>query len=312
MKISENSCFFLLKFNNMTHTNTFPNLGMVIARGHNLWRIPAYGLNRTELVVFDLEEKEKVVSFIHENNIRFSIHTPLFLQPGYHENPLLACIVDPDPERRCLAVGLILENIELAAELGAEFVVAHIQRPEQFAGAAPDEFDEKNAMAAALASAEVIAEKSRASGVPVFLENLMDNSVFHRPEQYIEILEAFPDLGFCLDVGHLDVDTRRFGIDFWEAFRALAPHTREMHLHNSAGLTHPTAPRPWKIPVHPSQKSNPDWCDIEAIIKEMLAVRPECIINLEFRPEKTQDSDFIMEGVNWIRDIMAAAGKEKD
>ena len=161
-------------------------------------------------------------------------------------------------------------------------------------------------MDAACRSAEALVEKSGRAGVPVLIENIMDNSGFYRAEQYLELLEKFPPLGFCLDIGHLDVDARRFGIDFREFVRTLAPRTCEVHLQNSTEPGNSTAPRPWKIPVHPSQTPEAGWCDIEAVLRDVLAARPDCVVNFEFRPDKGQDKNFILEGMDWVRRILAA------
>ena len=280
------------------------NLGIVIARRQNLRRIVTYRLKRAEFVIFDPGDRDFLQEYVRQHNLRFSIHTPLFFDSEYPENPLLACLVDHNQDRRLTALDLMIENVSLASEMGAEFVVVHVQRPEQFAGQPPADFDAPAALVTALAGAEVLAKRSRETGVPVLIENLMDNSTFYTADQYLAVLERFPKLGFCLDVGHLDMDARRFGIDFWDFIDRLAPHTREIHMHNSAGPKHPTAPRPWKIPVHPSQTPGPEWVDIEAVLRHVLAVRPDCVINFEFRPDKDQDDEFLLEGIDWIRDIL--------
>lgn len=282
----------------------FENLGMVVARVENLWRLEAFGLRRAEFVIFDPITKGALVDYIKNTGIHFSVHTPLFLPGDYPENPLLACIVDQDEQRRCQAVGLMLKSIDLAAELGGEYTVVHVQRPEHFAGVAPGHFGTRQAMQMAMRSAEALAEHSRVTGMPVLLENLMDNSAFYEAEHYLELLEAFPELGFCLDVGHVDMDARRFGFDLMEFVRSLAPHTRAVHLQNSFGPKHPTAPRPWKIPVHPSQKPHEGWVDIHDILATILHARPDCIINFEFRPDRDQGMNFILEGMNWIREML--------
>jgi sugar phosphate isomerase/epimerase len=282
----------------------FENLGMVVARVENLWRLDVFGLRRAEFVIFDPATRGSLLEYIRGTDLRFSVHTPMFMPEDYPENPLLACIVDPDDDRRCRAVGLMMRNMDLAAELGGEYTVVHVQRPEQFAGAAPGAFREREAMRMALLSAEVLAAHSDRTGVPVLLENLMDNATFYSAVHYLEVLDAFPQLGFCLDVGHLDMDARRFGINIMEFVQALAPRTRAVHLQNSFGPTHPTAPRPWKIPVHPSQNPCDGWVDIRSVLSAVLRANPACVINFEFRPEKSQGNEFILEGMNWIRQIL--------
>jgi len=283
---------------------------MVVARVENLWRLDAFGLRRAEFVIFDPATRGSLVEFIKGTGLRFSVHTPMFVPDDYPENPLLACIVDPDDGRRRKAVDLMMRSIDLAAELGGEYTVVHVQRPEQFAGAPPGAFGEREAVRTAMRSSEALAEHSRKTGVPVLLENLMDNSSFYKAEHYLEVLDAFPQLGFCLDVGHIDMDARRFGIDMMEFVRALAPYTRAVHLQNSWGPNHPTAPRPWKIPVHPSQKPSEGWVDIRSLLTTVLVARPDCSINFEYRPERSQGNAFIIEGMNWIREILIELERE--
>lgn len=279
-------------------------LGMVVARAENLFRLEKYGLGRAEFVVFAPEQRGELESFLGSHELLFSIHSPLYVPPDYPENPLLSSIIDYDEDRRRLAVGLMSDNVALAADMGAEFVVVHTQRPEQFAGVAPCHFCGRSAMDSAMRSLDELLAKSEDAKVPVLIENIMDNSGFYSAEQYLELLEKFPPLGFCLDVGHLDVDCRRFGMPLIDFVRALAPRTREVHLQNSSKPGECESPRPWKVPVHPSQSPDCGWVDIESVLREVLAASPDCVINFEFRAEKIHGHDFILEGMEWVRGLL--------
>jgi sugar phosphate isomerase/epimerase len=281
-------------------------LGMVIARAENLPRLEYFDLGRAEFVVFAPEQKQELDAFIAARKPSFSVHNPLYVPPDYPENPLLACIIDSDEDRRRLAVGLMLDSIRIAADMGAEFVVVHIQRPEQFAGVAPG-CTALKAMDSALRSAEALAEKSAELDMPVLVENLMDNACFYLPEHYLALLEKFPSLNFCLDIGHLDLDARRFGFEFYDFVRALAPRTREIHLQNSSGAAMGDGKRLWKTPVHPTQTEAEGWRDVGAVLRDVLAARPDCIVNFEFRPQKYHDENFIREGIEWVRGIVDGA-----
>jgi sugar phosphate isomerase/epimerase len=278
-------------------------LGMVIARPENFRLIDRFGLHRAEFVVFPPEERENLPQEIRKRGLRISVHCPLFRDPAFGENPLLAGLADADDARRGRALDLMRISLQEARALDAEYVVVHVQRPMRFSGDDPDAVTDAILVEAALDACGRLDEISREAGVPVLLENLMDNPRFCRAESYLALFERFPAFGFCLDVGHLDVDARAFDIDFEAFVRALAPHTRAVHLQNSNGGSESREGRYWKQPVHPSQRPEGGWRDIPWILDTVLDHNPGCVINFESVPK---DINYAEEGVRWVRGLLDA------
>lgn len=278
-------------------------LGMVIARPTNFALLDRFELRRAEFVVFPRSERDNLIAEIRRRDLEFSAHCPIFRDPEFPENPLLACLADADPDRRARSIRLARENIEEAASLGADHLVVHLQRPAHFSGDDPGVTNDGELLDAALSACEDLAAVSQSAGVPVLLENLMDNPHFNRPEPYVTLLEKFPQFGFCLDIGHLDVDARSFGIDFMEFIHALAPFTRAIHLQNSRGGGDNFEGRYWKMPVHPSQSPEEGWRDIPAILRIVLNRNPQCVVNFESVPT---DIEYAAEGVRWVRGLLNA------
>jgi sugar phosphate isomerase/epimerase len=280
-------------------------LGMVIAHARNIRRIDEYGLSRAEFVLIEPESKDELVQFITERGLRFGAHCPIF-KPCDHpgNNSLLASLSDWDETRRRASLELMERNLADAAALGAEYAVVHIQRPENFGGSNPPGFGEQDALESAKRSCERLLETSNSLGVPVFIENLFRNSTFNSPESHANLLDSFPELGFCLDAGHLDVDSREFGFPFDEFLDAVLPHLKEIHLQNSNPSIEDGKGRPWKIPVHPSQSASDGWLDVVKLLVKALSANPRCIVSLESRMNVPEEQDMIREGVEWMKRIV--------
>ncbi|MEW5946595.1 MAG: TIM barrel protein [bacterium] len=275
------------------------NVGMVVARRENLALLERTKLKRAEFVVFERGDRESLREYVSGRGIAFSAHCPLFIPGEYPENPLLACIIDIDEERRRRAVALVRETMEDGAAMGAEYAVAHIQRPVHFSGDNLKGITARDVMDVAGTSCAELADLSRETGIPVLIENLFDNPLFHSAGSYLELLRDFPSLGFCLDIGHLGVDSRNFGFDFMEFVRLLAPHTRAAHLQNSNASEKGYRTRHWKAPVHPSQRPEDGWLDVPAIMRTLLESNIECRFNFEGWMDYYPSRETAIEGIRW-------------
>ncbi|MCG6916641.1 MAG: sugar phosphate isomerase/epimerase [Deltaproteobacteria bacterium] len=81
-----------------------------------------------------------------------------------------------------------------------------------------------------LATWELLTEMAEEMGVAIYLENVYEQT----PEMILTLIERLSSeyLGFCLDVGHMNV----FGeAPLAEWLDALGPHLREVHLHDNDG-----------------------------------------------------------------------------
>ena len=85
-----------------------------------------------------------------------------------------------------------------------------------------------------------LAERYRARGVRVAAENLNPRVgyLFHTPEEMEEIAAVHPNLGLCLDIGHLYISSFAYGFDFLDGVRRIIATGKVLtcHLHgNSSG-----------------------------------------------------------------------------
>lgn len=280
-------------------------IGMIVAHSKVIPLFSSLDLHRAEFCLIEPEAKWKLDALIAANGLKYGVHCPLY-KPADHpeKNSLLSSIVDGEEERRLESVGFMKQAIRDAEELGGEYVVVHAQRPENFGGDNPAGFDEAAALDSAKRGCECLLSESQRRGIPVFIENLFHNRAFYSPASFSALLESFPEFGFCLDIGHLDVDSREFGFPFDEFLDAVMPYLREIHLQNSTSRPTEEVPRPWKYPVHPSQKPEDGWCDIPAILEKILCARPYCLINFESRIMLPDDEQVIREGMEWIKGLV--------
>jgi len=291
-------------------THQLDNLGVVIAKVENLRIIDETGLRRAEFVLFDDDNRDILRRFIKQHNLRFSVHCPLFRPKDYPEHPLLACILDADAERRSRSFSLIRTTMEEGAEMGAEYTVVHLQRPAHFSGDDLSAVTEQQLLENLRIACNELTALSNELGMPLRVENLFDYPLFHKSSSYQKMFEEFPSLGFCLDIGHLDVDARRFGFNFMDFIVEMMPYTRAVHLQNSRGRSEDFETRHWKAPVHPSQNPADGWRDIPAILHTILAANPDCIINFEAAPDYYPTREFMLEGIRWASDIFARVHNE--
>lgn len=287
-------------------------LGMVVAHVKGIHRIDECGLKRAEFVVIDEKHRVEVFDFIKTRRLPFSAHLPMFIPADFPENPLLASLLDFDEDRRLLSLGMIEKTIAEASEMGAEYVVIHIQRPEHFGGKNPPGVSSQEAYSIVSRSCEKVSELSEKFRMPVLLENQMDNSAFNQFDLYCKLFDSFPSLKFCLDIGHLDIDARQFGFPFYDFIDALLPFLRAVHLMNSNSGQLDFTDRHWKIPVHPDQRESDGWRNIEFIIRKILNHDSSIIINFESRPDKIYNVEYMLEGISWIKELIIKILEEKN
>ncbi|HOO56303.1 MAG TPA: TIM barrel protein [bacterium] len=279
--------------------------GMVIANYRFINYIDEFDLERAEFLLIEEENRKKFENFLSERKIPFSAHAPVFIPETHPDRTgLLSCIVDADGERREKSIDMMLVTLKEAARLGAEYVVVHAQRPENFGGENTAGFDQKQALDSAKRSCEVLSSKSIEYSVPVYIENLFRNRSFYSPESFNNLLESFPEMGFCLDVGHLAVDSRELDFPFDEFVDAVLPSIKAIHLQNANPDYDNGMNRPWKIPVHPSQRKEDGWCDIEGLLGKVLKYNPDCTVNFESRTNVPEERRMLIEGIEWIKELI--------
>jgi sugar phosphate isomerase/epimerase len=286
-------------------------LGMVVVYERNLRLLDEFGLRRAEFGLIEREARGVLEKFIADRGIGFGVHCPLFKPEDHPENNvLLAALADGDEDRRLASMKLMEGAISDAADVGGEYIVFHIQRPENFGGDNPDDFSERAALDSARRSCERLLAAAREKNIPIFIENLFRNRSFHAPATYRALLDSFPEIGFCLDIGHLEVDSREFGFPFDEFMDAVMPNLKDVHLQNSNSTPVVTEPRSWKYPVHPAQTVVDGWLDIPSILTKIFRAKPDCYINFESRIILPDEEQIIREGIEWIKNLIPEIEEE--
>lgn len=123
----------------------------------------------------------------------------------------------------------IFNSLEVAAELGSLKVVLH---PGHIGGMGI--YVKETALAHANKSLVAIIDRAQTLGLCVCLENMFPKCrAFFEPDDFVEILQRFPDLKLTLDTGHANIGTPGCGrtLEFIEKFGH-----RIGHLHVSDNL----------------------------------------------------------------------------
>jgi len=288
--------------------------GMVCASLPHLQRTAEYGLQRAELVLISAEEAPQVWEYLREREIVVGLHSPGIRPEDFPFRPLLAALVDPDAERREQSLSLWETDLRRAREVGARYVVAHIQRPVALLGETlPDDFDERRSLQVGIEMAQRLAELSERYAVPVHIENSIANPAFYRLESYMAMLQAAPALYVCLDIGHLFLDARKYGFDPVEFATEIAPHVAEFHVYgNTVDVEFDFVElreqqRLKKHPPHPSQKVSEGWLDNEAILRTVLERQPDALVTFEVHYGMDVDREVTREGLEWIEKVCTEA-----
>jgi sugar phosphate isomerase/epimerase len=83
-----------------------------------------------------------------------------------------------------------------------------------------------------------LAERFAAHGVRVAAENLNPRVgyLFQTPDEMVEIGSLHPNLGLCLDIGHLYISSFAYDFDFLEAVKTIAATGKVLtcHLHSNS------------------------------------------------------------------------------
>lgn len=291
---------------------------MVGTRREHLERLRSYGLQRAEVVLLPRRDESWLREYLASMGGDFSFHCPAFRPENYPENPLLAALVDPDRQRRKCSLELMRRELDQAAEWGARHLVVHLQRnllAEELPG---DAWGEKEGLEIAVESVGELLEYARSVGVPVHLENMMGSPLLYRPEAYRQLAEAWPEVRFCLDVGHAALDGRFFG--FWEAeiAEAMGPNLGSLHIYDNQvpatveftnlreqGLLN-------KHPVHPDNHRKSGWIDTPGCLRAALRAQPAALVTFEVYYSLDTDRSRTAEGLDWTVELCGQLAREAD
>lgn len=257
-------------------------------------------LHRGEFYNFRVEDLPALRKAIDSHRLEASIHTPLVAPDWYPRPPTWTFLCDVDRDRRELTLRLVRETLEIAAEYRAQYVVAHFPCPNT------DATGESRSRLESIAwgSAERLAELSLKHNMPVHIEGF-GPSPFLAAEFLSQVLTRFTPLRYCFDTGHMNLASERDGIDFYEFARAMSPHVGSVHLWNNRGMDDYRAYG--HIPVHPAQKPEDGWVDVEKAIRILAGKKlsvPVIFENAHRYPVELGNYDY-RDGVQWVKELVA-------
>ena len=260
------------------------------------------GLKRGEFYNFVPQSLPDLRKEIRRHNLASSVHAPLTRIPWYPTPPTLSFLCDIDPEKRQLSLRMVQETMELAEDFGADYVVVHYPVPpsREVSGVGNDELIE-----ICWQSACSLSELSLRHGVPIHIEGF-GPSPFLTTDFIVEVTSKLEGLLYCFDIGHMNIAARRDGFDLYRFAQRLAPYIGSVHMWNNRGI------RDYfsfgHIPLHPCQKPEDGWVDIDRILRLIVPNNPACCLILESSssyPEALGGHDF-RDGVKWVKDLIAA------
>jgi sugar phosphate isomerase/epimerase len=149
---------------------------------------------------------------------------------------------------------------------------------------------------------------AEAHGMPLHLEYAAYNPSLAEPEHLVDLVQRYPMLDICMDVGHVRLSAEMLGIDEYEIARLLAPHTRSMHLWTTRGRE--DARRYHHVPVHPSLTPAEGWIDIPAMVELAVWGSSECSVVFEPSDRYNPDPAWQEEGIEWVRALVSGLSRE--
>jgi sugar phosphate isomerase/epimerase len=254
------------------------------------------GFRKLEIGFYDEETLPLVMEFATTNNLSYGFHDPLprLTSDGY---PFLT---DPDDDKRWRTLDSMKRTLKTAIKYGAKYVIGHI--PSVIWEPRPN-LSEAKIMELAHNSCDQLTLWSEEAGIPFVLENVGPNPYFFQVEAFVEVMEAHPDLRFCLDIGHLHLMSTYAGIDSLGFARKLAPYTWVVHVYNAT----PEMYRKYHhVPAHPSQRPEEGWADIPAILGCVLEHSAlDLIIVFECSPQYPAGETVMKEGIEWVKEAVS-------
>ncbi|HJX39101.1 MAG TPA: TIM barrel protein [Anaerolineae bacterium] len=246
---------------------------------------------KLEIGFYDEETLPLIMGFAKANELSYGFHDPLPRLPD-DDYPFLT---DPDDQKRWRTLDSMYRTMQTAVRYEAQYVIGHI--PSVLWEPRPA-ISEDKILELAHRSCDQLSAWSQESGIPFILENVGPNPYFFRVAAFVEVLQAHPDLQFCLDMGHLHLMSIYAGYDAAEFARELAPYTTVVHIYNAT----PEMYRKYHhVPVHPSQRTEDGWADILGILGRVLeGGSKDLTLVFEYSPQYPAGEEFVKEGIEWV------------
>jgi sugar phosphate isomerase/epimerase len=152
-----------------------------------------------------------------------SLHSPMYSDDvwGRSGPNSIITITEPVKSKRLAMVDEIKRAIEIAETVPFRYLIQHV-------GVSAEEYDERK-IDAAFSSLEEINLFARQRGVEVLLENI-PNALSSAERLVLFLGQTHLNLGFCLDVGHANINE---GVE--QAYDLMKERIRSTHLHDNDG-----------------------------------------------------------------------------
>ena len=224
--------------------------------------------------------------------IRVSYHAPVFHQV----DPTLTYYLNSNFRLREATFEILEINLKMAQSLPTDYVIIHFT-----SNSMNENITDHELRHFAKKSVERIDMLSRQYELPIYLEYTSYNDRFDKPEDFVEVVKDYDNLGICLDIGHLYMVCQTYGLDYFTELEKLLPYTKVMYLWNTTSKE--CMQEYGYIPAHPSQKSEDGWIDIEKTLNLALNYNKDIYIifepNFEYKGEK-----YFEESISWVNEII--------
>lgn len=225
--------------------------------------------------------------------VRVSYHAPVFHQA----DPTLTYYLNSNFRLREATFEILEINLKMAKSLPTDYVIVHFTSNSMI----EEDITDAEIKYLAKRSAKRISLLSSQYKLPIYLEYTSHNCRFDRPDDFIEVVKDYPNLGLCVDLGHLYSVCKDYGLDYFTELEKLLPYTKVIYAWNTTSKS--VMKKHGFIPVHPSQDPCEGWIDIERAIKLALSFNEDMYIivqpNFEYR-----DQEYFEEGVAWINELI--------
>jgi sugar phosphate isomerase/epimerase len=207
-------------------------------------------------------------------------------------------MTDPDPAEQARSLGVMARSLATLDERGAQYALTHFPSVHF----APVEgWNRQQSLNAAHEAASTLARWAEERATRILLENVGPNPYWDA-DAWVEIFETYPPLAFCLDVGHLHLETggdHKANLAFVEQ---LAPYTRQVHLYNATEASYGEFHH---APVHPSHDPAQGWIDVPELLHAVRSGRRGALrIIFEHTPQFPFSETEIEDGMLWVRELV--------
>lgn len=243
----------------------------------------------------DASKLNTLVSMIKKNSLKVNYHAAVF----HNMNPNITYYLNSNEKLRNATFEILETNLKMAKSLNSENVVVH------FASSDIDEsLSNVDIKKLARDSASRINDLAKKYDIEIALEYCGYNDRFYKIDEYISLVSEFKNLSICLDLGHLFISCKLHNMSYFMELSKIVPFTKLVHIWNTRGPN--DLEKYGHIPVHPKQREEDGWIDVETSLKFILTYNKDVRIIAE--PDFIySDFSYFEEGMEWVNGIVNEA-----